>query len=68
VIATIDSALAGAMVVLGAHAADPPLAVVAVGAAAAFAVVWAALFLIQVHTLRPLRERSPRFPTPPDQT
>ena len=67
VIATIDSALAAAMVVLGAHAADAPVAAGAVGAAAAFAVVWAALFLIQVHTLRPLRERSPRFPTPPDQ-
>lgn len=65
IIATIDSALAAAMVVLGAHAAGAPVALGAVGAAAAFVAVWAVLFVIQARTLRPLRERVPRFPTPP---
>ena len=67
IIATIDSALAAAMVVLGAHAADAPVWLGAVSAAAAFVVVWAALFLIQAQTLRPLRQRVARFPTPPDR-
>lgn len=66
VIATIDAALAAAMVVLGGHAADAPVWLSAVGAAAAFVVVWVALFFVQAQTLRPLRQRSARFPTPPD--
>jgi hypothetical protein len=67
VIATIAAALAAAMVVLGVYAADVPVAAVAVGAAAAFVVVWAALFLFQRQAQRPLRDYSPRFPTPPDR-
>jgi uncharacterized membrane protein len=67
VVATIDAALAAAMAVLSVHAADAPVAVAAVGAAAAFVLVWAALFLIQRQAQRPLRDYSPRFPTPPDQ-
>jgi hypothetical protein len=64
IVATIDSALAAAMVVLGAHAADAPAWLGALGAAAAFVVVWAVLFYIQAQTLRPLRQRESRFPTP----
>ena len=43
-----------------------PVAVAALGAAAAFVVVWAALVLIQRPAQRPLRDYSPRFPTPLD--
>ncbi len=68
VVATIDAALAAAMVVLGVHASDGPVAAGAVGGAAAFVLVWAALFLIQRLAQRPLRDRSPRFPTPPDSS
>jgi hypothetical protein len=32
---------------------------------AAFLVVWTALFLLEGHTLDPLRRTTPRFPTPP---
>jgi hypothetical protein len=68
VVATIDAALAAAMVVLGVHVSDGPVAAGAVGGAAAFVLVWAALFLIQRLAQRPLRDRSPRFPTPPDSS
>jgi hypothetical protein len=29
--------------------------------------VWGTLFRLQLHTLRPLRHETPRFPTPPDR-
>jgi hypothetical protein len=29
-------------------------------------VVWGVLFRLQLHTLRPLRNTTRRFPTPPD--
>jgi hypothetical protein len=29
-------------------------------------VVWGVLFRLQLHTLRPFRDKTPRFPTPPD--
>jgi hypothetical protein len=31
----------------------------------AFLAVWAVLFRLQLHTLRPFRDLTPRFPTPP---
>ncbi len=68
VVATIDAALAAATVVLGVHASDGPVTAGAVGGAAAFVLVWAALFLIQQQAQRPLRDRAPRFPTPPDDS
>lgn len=67
VIATIDAALAATMVVLGVHAGDGPVAAGAAGGAAMFVAVWAALFLVQRPAQRPLRDRSPRFPTPVDR-
>jgi len=31
----------------------------------AFMVVWGVLLRLQLHTLRPLRGQTPKFPTPP---
>jgi hypothetical protein len=31
-----------------------------------FLAVWGVLFRLQLHTLRPFRDTTPRFPTPPD--
>ena len=67
IVATVDSALATAMVVLGMQAARAPRAAAVVGGVAAFLLVWALLFWLQRQTLRPLRGLKPRFPTPPDR-
>ena len=67
IIATVDAALAAAMVVLGLHAIEAPRAAAVVGGAAAFLVVWAALFRLQLPALRPFRDQTPRFPTPADR-
>ena len=67
IVATVNAALAAAMVVLGLQAAGAPRAVAVACGVAAFLLVWAALFLLQRQTLRPLRHQTPRFPTPPDQ-
>ena len=65
IVATVDAALAAAMVVLGLQVAQAPRAVAVAGGAVAFLVVWGVLFRLQLHTLRPLRHQTPRFPTPP---
>jgi hypothetical protein len=52
--------------VLGLQTADTPTAAVVAAGAAAFLVVWLALFWLQLPSLRPLRHKTPRFPTPPD--
>jgi hypothetical protein len=63
-VATVDAAIATAIVVLLLQAtAAPPVAVVAAGAAA-FLVVWGALFSVNARTARTLRATAPRFPTP----
>jgi hypothetical protein len=67
IVATVDSALAAAMVVLGLQAAEAPRAVAVAGGVAAFLLVWGTLFWLQLQTLRPLRHQTPRFPTPPDR-
>jgi hypothetical protein len=67
IVATVDAALAAAIVVLVARAAEAATPVAVVAGAVAFLVVWAALFLLQRRTLDPLRRPTPRFPTPPDQ-
>jgi hypothetical protein len=67
IIATVDAALASAMVVLGLRAADVPQAVAVSGGAAAFLLVWGMLFGLQRQTLLPFRHQTPRFPTPPDR-
>lgn len=62
-VATVDAALAAAIVVLLLQASD---AAEVAGGLIAFAAVWGLLLRLQMHTLHPLRGRTPRFPTPPD--
>jgi hypothetical protein len=66
IVATVDAALAAAIVVLVLQAAEAPRAAAVVGGAAVFLAVWGVLFRLQLHTLRPFRDTTPRFPTPPD--
>jgi hypothetical protein len=65
IVATVDAALATAIVVLALQAAEASTAVAVVGGVLAFLVVWVALLRWQLKTLRPFREQTPRFPTPP---
>jgi hypothetical protein len=66
IVATVDAALAAAIVVLLLHVGDAPRAAEVAGGMVAFVVVWGVLLRLQLHTLRPLRGKTPRFPTPPD--
>ena len=66
IVATVDAALAAAIVVLLLQIAEAARAAAVAGGAVAFLVVWGVLFGLQLHTLRPLRGKTPRFPTPPD--
>jgi hypothetical protein len=67
IVATVDAALAAAIVVLLLQIAEAARAAAVAGGAAAFVVVWGVLFRLQLHTLRPFRDKTPRFPTPPDR-
>jgi hypothetical protein len=63
-VATVDAAIATAIVVLLMQAAAAPsVAVVATGAIA-FPVVCGALFSLNARTAQTLRATRPRFPTP----
>jgi hypothetical protein len=64
IVATVDSALAAAIVVLLLQLGDAPLAAQVASGAVAFALVWGVLLRLQLHALHPLRGKSPRFPTP----
>jgi hypothetical protein len=64
IVATVDSALAAAIVVLLLQLGDAPLSAEVASGAVAFALVWGVLLRLQLHALHPLREKSPRFPTP----
>jgi hypothetical protein len=66
IVATVDAALAAAIVVLLLQVAEAVRAAAVAGGAVAFLAVWGVLFRLQLHTLRPLRGKTPRFPTPPD--
>ena len=66
IVATVDAALAAAIVVLLLQVAAAPTATLVAGGVVAFLAVWGVLFRLQLHTLRPLRGKTPRFPTPPD--
>lgn len=66
IVATVDAALAAAIVVLALQAAEASRALAVVGGATAFLLVWAALLRLQLQTLRPFRDETPRFPSPPD--
>jgi hypothetical protein len=65
VIATVNAALAAAIVVLAARAAEAATAVAVTAATVAFGAMWTALFVRERQTLDPLRRTTPRFPTPP---
>lgn len=65
VVATVDAALAAAMVVLGLRAVDAPGSAVVAAGVVAFLLVWGALYLLQRHSLLPFRDQAPRFPSPP---
>jgi hypothetical protein len=67
IIATVDAALAAAIVVLVVRAAEAATTVAVVAGAVAFPVVWVTLFLLQRRALDPQRRTTPRFPTPPDE-
>ena len=64
IIATVDAALAAAMVVLLLQLAGAPMAVVVMAAAVAFLAIWIALYVLQLRSLRHLLDEPPRFPSP----
>jgi hypothetical protein len=67
IVATVDAALAAAIVVLGLQAAGASRAVTVAAGVVAFLVVWGVLYLLQRSSLSPFRHPTPRFPTPQDQ-
>jgi hypothetical protein len=67
IVATVDAALAAAVAVLLLQVAGASRATAVAGGAAAFVVVWGVLLLFQLQTLRPFRDKTPRFPTPADR-
>jgi hypothetical protein len=67
IVATVDAALAAAIVVLVVRAAEAATTLAVAAGAVAFLVVWAVLFSLQRRALDPGRRTTPRFPTPPDE-
>jgi hypothetical protein len=67
IVATVDAALAAAIVVGGLQAAGASTAVAVVCGVTAFLLILAALLRLQLQTMRPFRDEVPRFPTPPDE-
>jgi hypothetical protein len=65
IVATVDAALAAAIVVLLLQVAEASQTAQIAGGIVGFGVVWGVLLRLQLHTLRPLRGEAPRFPTPP---
>jgi hypothetical protein len=68
IVATVDAALAAAIAVLLLRVGDAPQALEVAGGVVAFVAVWVVLASFQLQALRPLRDSTPRFPTPPDQS
>jgi hypothetical protein len=67
IVATVDAAVATAIVVLVGLAVEAPTGAVVAAGVVASLVVWGALFSLQRLNLRVLRQTSTRFPTPPDE-
>ena len=65
--ATVDAAVATAIVVLAGLAVGAPTGAVVAAAVVAFLCTWGALFSLQRLNLRVLRQTNIRFPTPPDE-
>jgi hypothetical protein len=68
IVATVDAALAAAIAVLVLQAVVAPRAAVVTGGVVAFLAVWGGLMPLQRHTVDPLRQARPRFPTAPEPT
>jgi hypothetical protein len=66
IVATVVAALAAAIAVLVLQAVEAPRAAVVAGGVVAFLAVWGGLLPLQRHEVDPLRDKTPRFPTPPD--
>jgi hypothetical protein len=66
IVATVDAALAAAIVVLLLQVGEAPRTAEVVGGIGAFVVVWVVLMRFQLQALRPLRGITARFPTPSD--
>jgi hypothetical protein len=66
IVATVVAALAAAIAVLVLQVAEAPRAAVVAGGVVAFLAVWGGLMPLQRHSVDPLRDKTPRFPTPPD--
>jgi hypothetical protein len=66
IVATVDAAVATAIVVLAGLTVEAPTGVVVAAAVVAFLGIWAALFFLQRLNLGVLRDTSTRFPTPPE--
>ena len=64
--ATVDAAVATAIVVVAGLAVEAPTGAILAAGVVAFLAVWAALFSLQRLNLRVLRHAGARFPTPPD--
>ena len=67
IVATVDAAVATAIVVLVGLAVEAPTAAVVAAGVVGFLAVWGALFSLQRLNLAVLRRSSARFPTPPDE-
>jgi hypothetical protein len=65
IVATVDAALATVIVVLLVQGTGTSRASLVAAGMVAFLAVWGTLFALQRHTLRPLRDMTSRFPTPP---
>lgn len=75
IVATVDAALAAAIVVLVLQVVvlvlqvvEAPRAALVAGGVVAFLAVWGTLFPLQRHTRHPLRHKTPKFPTPQEVT
>jgi hypothetical protein len=66
IVATVDAALAAAIAVLLLQVAGASTAARVAGGVVAFLAVWGGLMPMQRHTVDPLRQTTPRFPTPPE--
>jgi energy-converting hydrogenase Eha subunit B len=67
IVATVDAAVATAIVVLAGLAVEAPTGAVVAAGVVAFLVIWGVLFSLQRLNLGVLRRTSARFPTPPDE-
>ena len=66
IVATVVAALAAAIAVLVLQAVEAPRAAVVAAGVVAFLALWGGLMPLQRQSMDPLRDTTPRFPTPPD--